>query len=97
MKHEAIRPAYVIGPSGEPLSLETLPPASTKRWVARRKAEVVAAVDGGLLTLDEACHRYRLSLQEFTAWQRAIDRAGVAGLRITKTQHYRAEWKRRGA
>lgn len=42
---ELSRPACVIGPVGEPLTLETLPPQNT-RWVARRKAEVVAAVDG---------------------------------------------------
>lgn len=97
MKHETVRPAYVVGPLGERLTLKGLPSPSTKRWVARRKAEVVAAVEGGLLSLDEACDRYRLSLQEFVAWQRAIDRAGLAGLRATKSQKYRADWERSGA
>ena len=31
----------------------------------RRKAEVVAAVSGGLLSVDEACERYSLTLEEF--------------------------------
>lgn len=96
MKRESIDPGCVISPIGEALTLEALPPASTRRWVARRKAEVVAAVEGGLLSLDEACERYELSLQEFVAWQRALDRAGLAGLRTTKAQYYRAEWERRG-
>ncbi len=31
----------VIGPAGKPLTVDNLPPADTKRWVIRRKAEVV--------------------------------------------------------
>jgi len=54
---DALRPRvkYVIGPDGSPLTIADLPPPSTKRWVIRRKAEVVAAVRGGLLSLEEAC------------------------------------------
>ena len=42
------RVRYVIGPDGSPLTVADLPPKDTKRWVIRRKAEVVAAVRGGL-------------------------------------------------
>jgi hypothetical protein len=86
-----IRPRvkYVIGPDGSPLSVQDLPPASTRRWVSRRKAEVVAAVRGGLLSLEEACERYTLSVDEFVTWQMQIDRYGLAGLRTTKIQKYR--------
>jgi len=83
------RVSYVIGPDGSPLTLADLPPPNTKRWVIRRKAEVVAAVRGGLLSLDEACKRYTLTVEEFLAWQRAIDRFGLAGLRATRVQQYR--------
>ena len=83
------RVSYVIGPDGSPLTLADLPPPSTKRWVIRRKAEVVAAVRGGLLSLDEACKRYTLTVEEFLAWQRAIDRHSLAGLRATRVQQYR--------
>ena len=76
-------------------SKQMLPPAGTTRWVVQRKAEVVAAVESGLVTLDEVCERYDLSLHEFAAWQRSLDRAGLPGLRATKLQHYRAEWDRR--
>ncbi|UTW54533.1 DUF1153 domain-containing protein [Kordiimonas sp. SCSIO 12610] len=79
----------IIGPLGEPMTLDDLPPANTKRWVIRRKAEVVAAVRGGLLTLEDACSRYSLSVEEFLSWQQAIDANGMQGLKVTKTQQYR--------
>jgi hypothetical protein len=66
-----------------------LPAADTKRWVARRKAVIVSAVRSGALSLDEACRRYQLSVEEFHAWQRAIEAHGVAGLRVTRLQIYR--------
>ena len=80
---------YVIGPTGIPLTLEDLPPSDTQRWVIRRKAEVVAAVRGGLLSADDACSRYQLTDEEFSAWQSAIDKHGMAGLRTTRVQQYR--------
>jgi hypothetical protein len=80
---------YVIGPTGAPLTLSDLPPAETERWVIRRKAEVVAAVRGGLLSLEDACKRYTLTVEEFLAWQASIDRHGLAGLRTTRIQQYR--------
>ncbi len=80
---------YVIGPDGTPLTLKDLPPPSTKRWVIRRKAEVVAAVRGDLLTLEEACDRYGLTVEEFISWQQAIDQFGLPGLRATRVQQYR--------
>lgn len=83
------RPRSMTGSGGEPLSLDTLPPPNTKRWVSRRKAEVVAAVRGGVLTLDEACARYDISIEEFMSWQSLIESHGVRGLRVTRLQHYR--------
>ena len=66
-----------------------LPPLDTKRWVTRRKAVIVNAVRGGLISLEEVCRRYELSVEEFLAWQRAIDAHGVPGLRVTRLQIYR--------
>jgi Protein of unknown function (DUF1153) len=80
---------YVIGPDGSPLTVADLPPPTTRRWVVRRKAEVVAAVRGGLLSLDDACKRYTLTMDEFLSWQASIDEYGLAGLRTTRIQHYR--------
>lgn len=81
---EPLRPRvkYVIGPDGSPLTIADLPPMNTRRWVIRRKAEVVAAVRGGLLSLEEACQRYTLTVDEFLSWQMSIDQHGLAGLRI---------------
>ena len=90
IENQKIRPAQVIGPLGEPLTLDNLPSPDTTRWVIRRKAEVVAAVRGGLLSLEEACDRYVLTVEEYLSWQRSIDRHGLAGLRTTRIQDYRA-------
>ncbi|HEX5317725.1 MAG TPA: DUF1153 domain-containing protein [Stellaceae bacterium] len=78
------RSAPAVG--ADPLDL---PPTDTKRWVVRRKAIVVQAVRDGSLSLQEACRRYHLSVEEFLAWQRAIDAYGVPGLRVTRLQIYR--------
>jgi hypothetical protein len=83
------RARFVIGPDGRVLTVADLPPRNTKRWVIRRKAELVAAVRGGLLTLEEACERYTLTVDEFLSWQRTLDRHGLPGLRATRVQDYR--------
>jgi len=75
---------------GPVLSLESLPPPETKRWVIRRKAVVVAAVRAGVISLEEACRRYTLSIEEFLAWQRLVDSHGLPGLRVTRLQDYRS-------
>lgn len=97
LQHENVRPTAVIGPLGERLTLDSLPPATTLRWVARRKAEVVAAVTGGLLTVREACGRYAISIEEFASWQHALDHSGMPGLKITRIRRNReqADWRER--
>lgn len=87
------RPDHVIGPVGELLTLAGLP-SSACRWTARRKAEIVAAVRGGLLTFEEACDRYSLSMEELINWQRAVNRSGIRGLRVTRVQHYREMYEK---
>ena len=84
-----IKEPSVIGPEGIPLTLATLPPPETERWVARRKAELVAAVRGGLLSLEDVCNRYKLTMEEFLSWQRQVDKHGLRGLRVTRLQSYR--------
>ena len=83
-------PKAAVGPLGEPVTLATLPPVGTKRWVARRKAEVLAAVRGGLLSADEACLRYNLTLEEFGGWERSVERSGLKGLQLGYNQPKRA-------
>ena len=53
IENQNIRPESVIGPLGEPLTLE-----------------------------------------EFASWQRAVDRSGMQGLRVTRIQHYRDLYER---
>ncbi len=91
MPIDIVRPKikHVVGPTGEPLSINDLPPSHTRRWVIRRKAEVVAAVRGGLLSIEGACTRYSISVEEYLAWERDIERHGLKGLRTTKLQQYR--------
>jgi hypothetical protein len=86
----------VIEPDARRSAAANLPPATTKRWVVRRKAQVVAAVRDGVLSLEEACSRYKLTVDEFLTWQTTIERHGVAGLRTTRLQHYRI-WSSAGA
>ena len=69
-------------------ALADLPSPDTRRWVPRRKAEVVAAVERGVLTAEDACKRYNLTMEEFASWKRLVRRHGQKGLRVTKMQKY---------
>jgi transposase-like protein len=62
----------------------------SKQWTVRRKAEVVASVKSGQMTIEEACRRHQLSEEEFRAWQRVYEEHGLPGLRTTRSQQYRA-------
>jgi hypothetical protein len=73
-----------------PRSIDDLPSPDTKRWVIRRKAQVVAGVRSGLISLEDACRRYKLSIEEFLSWQQMIDNHGMRGLRVTRLQDYRS-------
>jgi hypothetical protein len=88
-------------PTSEPQSgippVEGLPHPNTKRWVVRRKAAVVAAVSGGGITFEDACRAYQLSEEELFSWIGAFEAHGLAGLRVTRLQHYRASRSKRGA
>ena len=79
----------VVGPDGRKITLADRPAPGIQRWVTRRKAEVVSAVRGELLTREDACRRYEISEEEFQGWERLFDRHGVKGLRTTRLQNYR--------
>ncbi len=85
---------YIPDRDGVRSKAANLPPVTTKRWVIRRKAQVVNAVRKGVLSLEDACRRYMLTADEFAAWERAIDEYCLAGLRTTRLQHYRARRER---
>jgi|TARA_B100000315_G_scaffold189694_1_gene179605 hypothetical protein len=86
---DALRANRISGPTGRPLGREDLPARNTTRWVARRKAEVVAGVRAGLITMEEARRRYALSRDEFLSWQQMFDEHGLRGLRATRTKGLR--------
>lgn len=70
---------YVIGADGDIITRGSLPPSSTQHWRIRLKAKVVAAVESGLITLEEACAKYRMSAEEYFEWRRRVERSGLAG------------------
>ena len=70
-------------------------PAVVARWTVRRKAEVVRAVRGGWVPIEEVCELYGISAEELLAWERDLDRHGIPGLRTTRYQIYRNTEKRK--
>jgi hypothetical protein len=54
------------------------------RWTSRRKAEVVVAIEKGLITPEEAKRRYELSEEELAAWVRDYAAYGQDGLGVKK-------------
>jgi Protein of unknown function (DUF1153) len=64
-------------------------PRASQRWTVRRKAAVIQAVRGGWVPIEEVCELYNISVDEFLAWERDLDRYGVHGLRTTRVQIYR--------
>ncbi|WP_395019664.1 DUF1153 domain-containing protein [Dongia sp.] len=74
----------------KPIKIDELPPPGITRWVIHRKAQVVAAVQAGALSLEEVCERYSVSVEEFQSWQKTLQQHGVYGLRTTRSQIYRS-------
>ena len=81
----------IVRLSNRQKELDKLPSSKTRRWVMRRKAQVVSAVRDGLLSFNDACERYRLSEEEFKTWAHLLDNHGVVGLRATRAQEYRTQ------
>ncbi|MBV7409795.1 DUF1153 domain-containing protein [Maritimibacter sp. DP1N21-5] len=82
-------PRAVKLPDGTHMTRADLPPATTKRWVASRKAAVVRAVKYGLITLPEALTTFGLSEEELAEWSHAVEEHGEAALKATALQKYR--------
>jgi hypothetical protein len=66
-----------------------LPSPDTRRWVASRKAAVVAAVDAGAISEEDAMRRFGLSEEELTSWRESLSEYGVPALYATRVQVYR--------
>lgn len=78
MKKDVERMSMIaIGPDGKILTAATLPRSQNIKWVRRRKAEVVIAVDRGIITLADALRRYAMSEEEFLSWKLDYARGGL--------------------
>jgi len=83
-------PYSVTLPDGRTLTRADLPDPATRRWVASRKAAVVAAVNAGLVTVEEAVRTWDLSEEELQSWRDAVARHGAAALKATALQRYKS-------
>ncbi len=84
----------VSGPDGLPLRMTDLPPPGTKRWTARYKAQIVIAVRSGLISLEDACSNYKLTVDELFSWQESYDRYGLRGLSTIRLHLHRSAHRR---
>jgi len=82
-------PRAVTLPDGSVMSRADLPPETTRRWVASRKAAVVKGVMHGLIGREEAIEKYSLSDEEFASWANAVSEYGEDALKATGLQRYR--------
>ncbi|UWQ12974.1 DUF1153 domain-containing protein [Aliiroseovarius sp. M344] len=82
-------PRAVTLPDGSIMTRADLPPKTTRRWVASRKAAVVRAVRSGLISEKDAQELYALSSEELEEWLRAVTDHGEAALKATALQRYR--------
>ncbi|MCK8463538.1 DUF1153 domain-containing protein [Aliiroseovarius sp. S1339] len=82
-------PRAVTLPDGSIMTRADLPPKTTRRWVASRKAAVVRAVQSGLISEKDAQDLYALSEEELDEWIRAVSDHGEAALKATSPQRYR--------
>ncbi|MDU8926844.1 DUF1153 domain-containing protein [Alisedimentitalea sp. MJ-SS2] len=82
-------PRAVNLPNGQVMTRADLPPKTTIRWVASRKAAVVRGVLYGLISKDDALKRYDLSQDEFFEWVSAVSDHGEEALKTTFLKKYR--------
>lgn len=78
-----------VDSSNDTIGIETLPPLTGTRWVTSRKAQLIRAIRSGIITIEEASRRYRLTIDELSEWQTSFDKHGKRGLRTTFIQQYR--------
>ena len=64
-------------------------PSPGQRWTARLKAAVIKAVRAGWVTIEEVCRLYNISVDEFLAWERDIDRNWVADHSLSNLSRHR--------
>lgn len=82
-------PRAVTLPDGTVMTRADLPPPTTCRWVASRKASVVRGVIYGLISQDTALQMYAISEEEFMGWVAAVADHGEDALKATAVKKYR--------
>ena len=89
LKEDHPGPRLAAPPAQERMSRPTLPPATTGRWTARRKAQVVEAIWRGHIGREQAGRLYGCSEEELRSWEKALERHGLSGLQPTKLHRFR--------
>ncbi|NNE89059.1 MAG: DUF1153 domain-containing protein [Silicimonas sp.] len=82
-------PRAVTLPDGTVMTRADLPPPTTRRWVASRKAAVVRAIAVDLISREDAMKQYELSEEELDAWHVAVEQHAESALKATTIQRYR--------
>ena len=82
-------PRAVTLPDGTMMTRADLPPPSTRRWVASRKAAIVRGVLCGLISQSDALEAYNLSEEEFQSWVLAVSDHGEEALKATAVKKFR--------
>jgi hypothetical protein len=54
---------------GLTLTIDDLPSRFNRRWTPPLKAQMLEAIDGGLLSINEAAARYALRVDEIQSWR----------------------------
>ncbi len=79
-----------LGAKGCPSDGAGLSPLNA-RWVISRKLQLLSAIQGGRISLEEASERYLITMQELLSWHSLNERHGARGLLTTQVQKYRRE------
>lgn len=65
--------AYIIGPDGSYIDRDSLPTQAYKRWSLNNKANIVFAIEAGLITPKHACHKYEVTRSQLKDWYQRIE------------------------
>jgi Protein of unknown function (DUF1153) len=85
----SVNAAHRLEPEQEPIFRANLPDSAVTRWVPRRKAELISAIENGILSAEDASKRYRLTPEELAEWQSSYSQFGARGLKATLVQQIR--------
>lgn len=83
--HERLAPLTTRKSDGTLLLRSDLPPVDIQqRWSPKKKALVIEAVRGGVISLEEVFARYVITREEYDGWVKKYESAGRKGLLVTQ-------------